>query len=282
MNPPGASIRRHASWLSSLPLIVSMLGWGYLGRSLPIAIYGLSFWHYYLYWLAYYFGAVPLEVFKRDAIVMKTVSLMALGSVYLAAPWNVASLAVVGSGFLLNCLAARALGADRTYYGYEVADLPPQRITTFPYSWISHPMLVGNIMAFGGTLIDADFRRRWWPLAGAHVALNLGLLVMELAVKPQRRSTRGAVVHSGGSRTSSRSWILIAGIAVVFAALAVAWIFPQTRSPQAWCAAAAALSAAVYAYVLYCCYCVPRLLPDHPRDIQEKDTLWLKQWVYRR
>ncbi len=45
--------------------------------------------------------------------------------------------------------AARALGTDRTYYGHEVAGLPHRRITTFPYSWISHPMLAGNIAAFG-------------------------------------------------------------------------------------------------------------------------------------
>ena len=25
-------------------------------------------------------------------------------------------------------------------------------------------MLVGNVAAFGGTLLNADFRRAWWPL----------------------------------------------------------------------------------------------------------------------
>src|SRR5262249_25655595 len=37
------------------------------------------------------------------------------------------------------------------------------------------------------TLINADFRREWWPLAGAHVAMNVGLLVMELSVTPRLR-----------------------------------------------------------------------------------------------
>jgi len=72
-----------------------MLGWAHLGKNLMLAIYSLSFWHYYLYWLAYYFGAVSLGDFKGDAILMKAVSLSALGCVYLAEPLDFASLTVV-------------------------------------------------------------------------------------------------------------------------------------------------------------------------------------------
>ncbi len=36
-------------------------------------------------------------------------------------------------------------------------------------------MIVGNVAAFGGTLINPAFREQWWPLAGLHVALNIGL-----------------------------------------------------------------------------------------------------------
>jgi hypothetical protein len=165
--------------------------------SLPLAIYALSFWHYLLYWLAYRHGAVPLAVFKRDAVTMKTVSLGALALAYLAAPTDPLSLAVVAAGFLLNVAAARNLGADRTYYGHEVSGLPLVRATGFPYSWTPHPMLVGNIAAFGGTLINAGFREHWWPLACLHVACNLGLLAMERFVTPQRRSIRGGGMVAG-------------------------------------------------------------------------------------
>lgn len=48
-------------------------------------------------------------------------------------------------------------------------------------------MLTGNVIAFGGTLLNAPFRAAWWPLAAAHVALNLGLLAMETRLKPLRR-----------------------------------------------------------------------------------------------
>jgi hypothetical protein len=168
--------------------------------SLPLAIYALSFWHYLLYWLAFRHGAVPLAVFKRDAVTMKTVSLGALAVAYLAAPLDPLSLAVVAAGFLLNAAAARSLGTDRTYYGHEVAGLPLARATGFPYSWTSHPMLFGNIAAFGGTLINAGFREHWWPLACLHVACNLGLLAMELHVTPQRRAVRGVGAIAGGQR----------------------------------------------------------------------------------
>ena len=47
-------------------------------------------------------------------------------------------------------------------------------------------MIVGNVLAFGGTLINPGFREAWWPLASVHVALNLGLLGMEL-VGPHRQ-----------------------------------------------------------------------------------------------
>jgi hypothetical protein len=169
-----------------------------LDRSLPAAAYLLSFWHYYLYWLAFTFGTIPFDVFKRDAVAMKTVSVAALATVYLAAPLDLASLVVIACGILLNVRAAAALGIDRTYYGHEVAGLLPRKVTAFPYSLTAHPMILGNIAAFGGTLINPAFRQHWWPLAGLHVALNIGLLLMELAGPRRRRIVRiGGLAFSG-------------------------------------------------------------------------------------
>ena len=191
-------------------LIAASLG---IGGGSPLAIYALSFWHYLLYALAYRFGAIPLAVFKRDAVLMKTVALVALGTVYFAAPLDIASLAVVAGGFLLNVVAAAVLGSDRTYYGYEVADLPRRRVIAFPYSLISHPMLIGNVVAFGGTLINPEFRQEWWPLACAHMAFNLGLLVMERAVTPLRLSARATA--NGGD--ALRPCYIRVGLVVVAA-----------------------------------------------------------------
>jgi hypothetical protein len=192
-------VRRDASTLSCVLLVLAILLGAALDRSLPAAVYLLSFWHYYLYWLAFTHGTIPFDVFKRDAVAMKTVSVAALATVYLAAPIDLASLIVIACGILLNVRAAAALGIDRTYYGHEVAGLPPRRITAFPYSLTNHPMILGNIAAFGGTLINPAFRQDWWPLAGLHVALNIGLLLMELAGPRRQRAVRigGGLAFAG-------------------------------------------------------------------------------------
>ena len=75
----------------------------------------------------------------------------------------------------------------------ELGELPPLRVASFPYSVIPHPMLVGNIIAFGATLLHPEFRQAWWPLAVVHVALNLGLIVMETSVTPAHARSQEAV-----------------------------------------------------------------------------------------
>lgn len=185
-----AVVRRNGSTLACGLLVLSVVLAAALDRNLPLAVYLLSFWHYGLYWLAFAFGAIAFDVFKRDAVALKTVSVAALAFVYLRAPIDPLSLAVIAGGVLLNVRAARVLGLDRTYYGHEVAGLPARRITAFPYSLTGHPMILGNVAAFGGTLINPAFRAEWWPLASLHVVLNVGLLAMELAGLRHRRAVR--------------------------------------------------------------------------------------------
>jgi hypothetical protein len=249
-----AVVGRHGSLLACVLLVLAVLLGAALERSLPLAVYLLSFWHYYLYWLAFAFGAIQFDVFKRDAVAMKTVSVAALAVVYLANPIDLASLIVIACGILLNVRAAAALGIDRTYYGHEVAGLPPRRITAFPYSLTNHPMILGNVAAFGGTLINPAFRQHWWPLACLHVVLNIGLLVMELAGPRRRRSVRiggglafagvfsGAVVAALGSGEEMTGPITLegtlVGTLVGAAAVACAWALyrcyalPASRSGE--------------------------------------------------
>jgi phospholipid methyltransferase len=236
--------------VASLTYVSLVVAGGFLAGDATLAVYTLSFWHYYLYWLAYRFGAVPPPVFRRDAIVMKTVALGALGFAYLAGVPDPLSLAVVGAGFALNAAAARALGMDRTYYGCEVAGLPKHRVTAFPYSIIAHPMLTGNVLAFGATLLDAGFRQRWWPLAAVHVAMNLGLLIMEVAVTPLRRGTSAEATD----RTRSAGWVILAGAAAAAGLLG------------SWLAAGAAVCVVAYAWVLFEAYSRPaRSRPESGR-----------------
>jgi hypothetical protein len=241
-----AVVGRNGSSLACGLFVLSVLVGAALDRNLPLAVYPLSFWHYYLYWLAVAFGA-EFDIFKRDAVAMKTVSVAVLAVVYVAAPIDLASLIVIAGGILLNVRAAAALGIDRTYYGAEMAGLPPRRITAFPYSLISHPMILGNVAAFGGTLINPAFRQHWWPLAGLHVALNIGLLVMELAGPRRRRAVR-----LGGG-------LVVAGVlcGAAFAALGFGNV-PLTPVGTLMVAAAVAC-----AWVLYRCYASPTSRSGH-------------------
>jgi protein-S-isoprenylcysteine O-methyltransferase Ste14 len=248
-----------------MAFVFLVTAWVGLGGNRALAICLLSFWHYYFYWLAYFFGAVRLDIFKRDAITMKAVSLIALGLVYLSFPPDAVSLAVVAAGFLLNSAAARALGSDRTYYGREVAGLPMRQVTAFPYSWISHPMLVGNIAAFGGTMINAGFREHWWPLAAAHVALNLGLLVMETAVEPRRRGADSAKPGAAGTNAPCRSiriGVCVAAAGALLGGVLASW------ADDALPGAVIGAGTAIQAFVIFCSYSAPTILAGKSRESQ--------------
>lgn len=171
-----------ACWM----IVAAVLAGAAIGREPAVAIYFVSFVYYGLYWYAFAWGVEPFDAFKRDAMLLKALSVAALAFVYLQAPPDGLSLGTIALGILLNARAAAVLGIDRTYYGHELAGLPARRVTAFPYSLMAHPMIVGNVMAFGGTLLNPAFRAAWWPLAALHVVLNLGLLAMERA-GPRRR-----------------------------------------------------------------------------------------------
>ena len=213
-------IGRNAPAAASAAFVVAVIAIAAATNNPRAAVYALSGWHYLLYFLAYFYGAVPLAMFRRDAIAMKAVALAAFGVAYFAAPLDWRSIAVIAAGFLLNISAASALGADRTYYGFELAGLAPKRIEAFPYSLTAHPMLIGNMVAFAGTLLNEPFRRDWWPLAAAHVALNLGALWMETRVPPRRRGTRIVAPDRVAPRCGplAGSLVVAAGTAIGFAA----------------------------------------------------------------
>ncbi len=190
---------RHGASLSCLLLAVAILFGAVLDGQPALAIYLVSFLYYAVYWRAFAWGVRSFDSFKRDAVLLKTLSVAALAWLYLQSPLSPLSLLVIALGILLNVRAASVLGIDRTYYGQEVAGLPPVRVTAFPYSLLAHPMIVGNVLAFGGTLLNPGFRSAWWPLAILHVALNLALLAMELVGTRHRRALRiaGFVVLGG-------------------------------------------------------------------------------------
>ena len=173
--------------LATAALVVAVAVIGLFAGRWDMAVYTLSFWHYLVYALAFLWRRITPERFQRDAILLRTISLVALAGVCLAILPNLFSLVVMAAGFSLNVAAYRALGTDRTYYGVELTALPPERTTAFPYSLTAHPMLIGNMLGYGAPLLDAGFRAEWWPLAALHALLNLAIILMEAHGRQSRR-----------------------------------------------------------------------------------------------
>lgn len=171
-----------------------------------MAVYALSFWHYLAYALAFLYRRISLERFKRDSLLLKAISLAALAVVLWTTVPNLLAVIVMAAGFALNIAAARALGVDRTYYGFELAALAPKRITSFPYSLTAHPMLIGNMLAFGGALLDDRFREVWWPLAVLHVMLNFLIILMEAKAGENHRN--GLFCALGGLTVGAALFLL--------------------------------------------------------------------------
>jgi hypothetical protein len=250
-------------------MVIAALG----GAGLAASIAALSFWHYWLYWLAYRYGAVAPAVFRRDALLAKSVALLVLGYVYFAAPLHALSLAVVAAGFALNALAAARLGPERTYYGSELLDLPPLRVTAFPYSVLAHPMLVGNILAYGGTLLNPAFRETWWPLACAHIALNAALLAMETQVTPLRRAVRGAPYRPAHAAPLPAGALLALAIGGAIGGATGALVAALIGADLIWFSALAA-AVALGACALQRAYTLPQTPADHaPPPPPEEERL---------
>jgi len=231
--------------LWSAALVVAVVSLSPPAPNAPLAVYALAYWHYYLYFLAYRYGSVPLRVFQRDAVAMKAVSLAGLGFAVVAAGPELLPLAVLAAGFALNAYAAGVLGSDRTYYGDEVAGMPRLRVSTFPFSRIPHPMLVGNLIAYSGLLLDAGFRDAWWPLAAGHLVLNVGLLLMEMRLAPLRRAVRGVKV----SPLPAVPWAPV--VAALGALLGAGAALAGSVSAASPIAAAVGGALAVYAFVMF-------------------------------
>lgn len=225
-----------------LVLVAAAAAWA--SNEPALAIYAVSFWHYGLYWSAYRYGHVSAPRLRHDAMIAKPISLAAFGWAVAQAVPSGWAVALAGAGFGLNAAAAWQLGADRTYYGWELGDVPHRRVTGFPYSLVRHPMLIGNVMAFGGVLATPAFRERWWALSAAHVLLNVGLLWMETRTTPRAGQAEPALARWLGPR---RPVLTVAACAVLGGAAGAALSALTTSGGSAlrgiaWTAVGAAMA----------------------------------------
>lgn len=146
----------------------------------------VSFVHYALYiatWdrLRDDPGSISFGAFVRGAVFWKTVSMVTLAGLYLAAgTFPPISIVGIGVGFGLAARAAWVLGRERTYFGAEFGLVEPEHVDRFPYGTIPHPMIVGSLVGLLGIHASPGLREAWPWLVPVHVALYLIHLGQEL------------------------------------------------------------------------------------------------------
>jgi len=115
-------------------------------------IYWTSFIHYIKYIVTYYYRKdVAYYEFRRDVVFWKTIAVIQVVWLYLINfHFDFISLCLIFFGLILSTLAYLQLGPDRTYFGTELGICQFKKISNFPYSIMSHPMILGNIFIFIG------------------------------------------------------------------------------------------------------------------------------------
>jgi hypothetical protein len=119
-----------------------------------------SFRHYATYMATFAYRAPPVAhgYLMRDAKLFKTIALLHLGRRLLPLvdlPRDIPGLTLAVAGFCVTLMATAQLGMVRTYFGSELGFVKPNWISGFPYNCIPHPMIVGQLFAFGNILY-------WW------------------------------------------------------------------------------------------------------------------------
>lgn len=119
-----------------------------------------SFRHYVMYMTTFAFRDPPVAhgYLMRDAKLFKTIALLHLARRLLPLvqlPRDVPGVLLAITGFSITMLATMRLGFVRTYFGSELGFVKPEWIHGFPYGYIPHPMIVGQLIAFGSILY-------WW------------------------------------------------------------------------------------------------------------------------
>jgi hypothetical protein len=148
------------------------IGAAYLLGPMPFLLL-TSFRHYavYITTFAYREPMVAHGYLMRDSKLYKTVSMMHLGRRLLPMvelPRDLPGVAVAALGFAITMLATARLGMVRTYFGTELKFVKPEWIEGFPYGTIPHPMIVGQLFAFGTILY-------WWR---AQITTENAMLLM--------------------------------------------------------------------------------------------------------
>ena len=177
-------------WSNLAYLALLGLAAGLSGSLLPMLI-GASFVHYLLYLAVFHYReGIDFGRFKRDALLFRTVAhaqLLGLWSfTALTSGFSWLSLGLILGGYGLASAATVALGLDRTYFGVELGQVEPKRITRFPYSFMREPMIIGTLVALLGYQLQIG------ELVGWLVPIHIGFYALHLAQELADRRERAA------------------------------------------------------------------------------------------
>ena len=149
-----------------------------------------SFRHYCIYMSTFAFREpdVAHGNLMRDAKFYKTVAMCHMAYRLLPVlqfPKDLPVVACAAAGFAVTILATIQLGFVRTYFGSELGFVQPKWITGFPYNTIPHPMIVGQLFAWGSILYFLAIREdrltmETINLIGAHMTFYTAHMVQEM------------------------------------------------------------------------------------------------------
>lgn len=165
-----AIFEEHVGWANLMYILVAYT----LGPT-PFLIL-TSFRHYTIYMTTFAFRDPPVAFgyLTRDCKLFKTMAMAHLARRLLPLvelPRDIPGLLVVSIGFVITVVATARLGFVRTYFGSELGFVKPEWIHGFPYGYIPHPMIVGQLMAFGSIIYW------WYNLLSAE---NLAILLVHM------------------------------------------------------------------------------------------------------
>ena len=154
-----AALEEYVGWNNVTYIVGAYLLSGYDTTSW-IFVITTSFRHYVLYMTTFAYRTPPVALgnLMRDAKLYKTISMLHLARLLVPmvlSSWSSAGVGGtwVGLGLALACfsvtiLATTRLGLVRTYFGAELGFVQPRWIVGFPYGYLPHPMILGQLSAY--------------------------------------------------------------------------------------------------------------------------------------
>ena len=152
-------------------------------QSYKFFLVATSFVHYLIYIATYYHqktAKISFVAFRRTVIFYKSLALLQMAMIYISNfQFDLISLVLIFAGFGLSYSALAAIGMDQTYFGVELGVCKWNRVSTFPYSFLQHPMIIGNCCGLIGVFKMAGMQSTMPWLVPAHILFYLVHMMQE-------------------------------------------------------------------------------------------------------